>query len=52
MKFLHDYLTKTVTDRENIIIANTWKVTHGLLIGIFTFDLGAFSRSRSCTFRP
>ena len=37
-----------VWDRENIVIANKYKVAHGLSIGIFTYDLGSLSKSRSC----
>ena len=34
--------SQMVTDRTNIVIANKYKVTYGLSIGIFAFDLGPF----------
>ena len=35
-------LSQMVTDRTNIAIANKWKVTYDLSIGIFIFHIGPF----------
>ena len=44
--------SQMVTDTANIALTNKYEVAYGLSIGISTFDLDSFSRSRSCKIPP